>query len=133
MLVMNLQEMREAHVTSLHEVYNRIAGIAKNMGGRATEGSAHRRRTFDVAEPRNENVPALVVEMLDSFRVEFAPADVLRPGALSVRARRTHHGRTKNDWTFNYLQGIWQYAQKLVSDDDIRKCLMPEGPRAALF
>jgi hypothetical protein len=132
MLVMNIQEIRESHVTALYELYKRIAEIAESMGGRATAGSASRRRAIDVAEPRDENVPALFIEMPDGFYVDFAPPDVLRPGALAVHARRVHRGGTKNPWMFNFLQGTWRTGQSDLSDEEIRKCLTPEGRPAVL-
>ena len=126
---MNLNEIRESHFAALHELYKRITEIAGSMGGTATEGFARRRLTINVAVPRDENVPALTVEMPDKFQVDFGPHNALGYGnALSVRARRIHRGGTKNDWTFNHEQGVWRYAQKPLSDEDIRKCLTPEGP-----
>ncbi|HZL53896.1 MAG TPA: hypothetical protein VFC37_23430 [Terracidiphilus sp.] len=128
---MNLQEIREAHIAALHELYKRIADIARSIGGVATEGTAPRRLTVNVAVPRDENVPALTVEMPDNFQVNFGPPNALGHGnALSVRAQRIHHGGTRNDWTLNLMQGVWQYAQKTLSDEDIRRCLTPEGPPA---
>jgi hypothetical protein len=130
---MNLQELRESHITALHELYKRIAEIARSMGGTATEGTAPRRLTVNVAVPRDEDVPALTIEMPDSFHVEFAPPNALGLGnALSVKARRLHHGSTKNDWTVNLMQGVWQYTLKPFSDEEIRKCLTPDGPKPAV-
>lgn len=117
---MNIQEIIESHISALHDLYKRIAEIARSMGGTASEGIAPRRRTIDVAEPRDASVPALFVEMPDAFHVEFAPPDVLRPGALFVSVRRFHHRGTKDAWMLNVMQGNWQYAQKPLSDEDIR-------------
>jgi hypothetical protein len=129
---MNQQQIIEAHIIALQGLYKRIAEIAKSMGGKATEGIAPLRLTVNVASPRSENVPALNVEMPDSFHVEFVPRNPL-VNALSVQARRTHHGAGKNDWPFNFVQDIWRMGQNPLSDDEIRRCLTPEGPRPALY
>jgi hypothetical protein len=131
---MNFQEIRESQITALHELYRRITEIARTMGGTATEGTATRRLTVNVAVPRDEYVPSLAVQMPDTFSVEFAPPNVLGSGnALSVRGRRLHYGSPKNDWTFNLMQGVWRYTQEALSDEEVCKCLTPDGPRPAVY
>lgn len=127
---MNQQQLIEAHIAALHGLYERVAEVAKVMGGKPREGVSLFRRTVEVALPRSENVPALEVEMPDSFDVKFAPSNPLGMGnVVSVRARRTHHGGGKNDWTFNCVEGVWRMGQNPLSDEEIRGCLTPEGPR----
>ena len=69
--------------------------------------------------------------MPDNFQVEFAPSQALGLGnALSVVAQRMHNGGRKNDWTFNFAQGAWRVRRCDLSDEEIRKCITPEGPPA---
>lgn len=131
---MNQQQMIEAHITALRELFERIIEVAKGMGGKVREGASRLRRNVDVLLPRSENVPALEVEMPDSFHVELAPSNPLGMGnVVSVRARRIHYGGGKDDWTFSFVQGVWRTGQNPLSDDDIRRCLTPEGPRPITY
>ncbi len=131
---MNQQQMIEAHIAALRGLYERVAEIAKGMGGKTREGGSRSSRNVDVPLPRSEDVPALELEMPDSFHVEFAPLNPLGMGnVVSARARRTHHGGGKRDWTFNCVQGVWRIGQNPLSDEEIRRCLTPEGPRPITY
>jgi hypothetical protein len=84
-----------------------------------------------VAAPATETVPALHVEMPDFFRLEMAPPHPLSIGnALTVRVKRTHGSARKSDWNFSFGPKGWQRTQDPLSDDEIRQCLTPGGPRA---
>jgi hypothetical protein len=122
-------------LVALNALYGRIASIAAAMGGKAAESSANLRIPgIMVASPRNEAAPALVVEMPDRFRVDFAPTHPLTiENALAVRAVRTHEDLRKTDWQFNLGSDGWQRTQAPLSDDEIRQCLTPEGPRPAIY
>jgi hypothetical protein len=116
---------------ALDELYSRITRIADEMRGTASRTSPrHFLPSAVVDEPVSEAVPALHVEMPDSFQVDFAPSYPLStPGnALSVRAVRTHHGARKSDRTFIFGANGWQ-----ITDDEIRACLTPEGPQPAIY
>lgn len=130
---MDSQTLEKA--SALDELYGRITQIAGDMGGAAVRVLAPASFPSALVDaPLRENAPALHVSLADDFRVEFAPSHPLSIGnALSVRAVRTHGGGRKTDWTFTHLQGVWQYARKPITDDDIRKCLTPEGPRPAVY
>jgi hypothetical protein len=120
---------------ALGKLYDRVTRIAEAMGGTAS----HQVWALIVpgqmtAGRQSENAPALIAEMPDSFRVELAPSYPLSIGsALSVRAVRTHGGGRKNDWTFTYWPDGWRRTQAPLSDDEIRACLTPEGPRPATY
>ncbi len=120
---------------ALDQLYGRITEIAGAMGGTAVrilEPVSFPNAMEDT--PRRENAPALHMDMPDDFRVEFAPSFPLSIGnALSVRAVRTHGGGRKNDWTFTHSPDGWRRTQAPLSDDEIRACLKPEGPRAAVY
>jgi hypothetical protein len=121
---------------ALEELYSRITRIADELSGTASRTSPrHFLPSAVVAEPVSEAVPALRVEMPDSFQVDFAPSYPLgTPGnALSVEARRTHHGARKSDWRFNFGAAGWQRTQTALTDDEIRACLTPEGPPPAIW
>ncbi len=128
---MNREQTIEKHIAALQGLYKRITEVAKSMGGTAMNRVASRRVTVNVAIPRSDDVPALNVEMPGGFQIEFAPPNTLSGGnALSVQARRIHHGGRKNDWTFNFLQGAWLVGETNLSDEEIRRCLTSEGPPA---
>jgi hypothetical protein len=58
---------------ALNDLYSRITRIAEAMGGAVSRSASS--RSFPsamVAVPRSEEVPALHVEMPDSFQVDFA-------------------------------------------------------------
>lgn len=114
----------------LGKLFSRITGIAKAMGGNPSDQVlALTIPSAMTAEFRSENAPALWVEMPNSFQVEFAPSIPLSIGsALSVRAKRTHDGGRKRDWTFTYWPDGWRTAQTPLSDAEIEACLTPEGP-----
>lgn len=122
-------------LVALNALYGRIASIAAAMGGRATESSVSLSTpSVMVASPRTETTPSLVVEMPGSFRVDFAPTHPLTIGnALAVRALRTHEDQRKTDWQFNLGADGWQRTQAPLSDEEIRQCLTPEGPRPAIY
>ena len=131
---MNQQQMIEAHITALRGLYECIAEVAKSMGGIVRERVSGFRRNVDVPFPRRENILTLEVEMPDSFHVELAPSNTLGGGnVVSVRARRTHYGGLKNDWTSTFVHGVWRMGQNPLSDEDIRRCLTPEGPRPIAY
>jgi hypothetical protein len=120
----------EEKSAALDLLYARISRTAEAMGGKAAPRlAAIGFATAEVAIPRTEAVNALLVEMPDGLRVELTPAHPLSIGnVVSVRAVRKHAGGRKNDWTFNFVNGDWRATQGPLSDDEIRKCLMPEGP-----
>lgn len=122
-------------IATLDDLYGRITRTAEAIGGRASRNRSCLAVPLQmVAEPRTEDVPALQVEMPDSFQVNFAPLYPLSAGnALSVQARRTHHGARKNDWFFNFGPDGWRRTQVLLSEEEIRACLTPEGPRPFEF
>lgn len=120
---------------ALDSLYERITRIAKEKGGNAS----HQVLALTVpgqmtAGYQSENAPALSAVMPDRFHVEFAPAFPLSiSNALSVNARRTHAGCRKTDWAFNFGPDGWRRTQDPLSDDEIRACLTPEGPRPASY
>jgi hypothetical protein len=120
---------------ALGKLYDRVMRIAKEMGGTAT----HQVRALTVpvqmtAAHQSENAPVLIAEMPDDFQAEFAPSFPLSIGsALSVRINRLHAGYPKNEWAFNYSPDGWRRTQALLSDEEIRACLIPEGPRPATY
>ena len=128
---MNKGEKRFA----LDALYSRIAAVAKAMGGRASSVSLRLSLPSAMtATPQGEDAPALVVEMQNNFRAEFAPSNALRIGnALTVRVVRSHKGLRKTDWQFNFASDGWQHNQTPLSDDQIRECLSPEGPKPAFY
>lgn len=117
-------------VAALGKLYCPVMRIAKEMGGNAT----HQVRALTVpgqmtATRQSENVPALIVEMPDDFQVEFVPSFPLSLGStLSVRINRRHAGYPKNEWGFKYSPDGWRKTQALLTDEEIRACLTPEGP-----
>jgi len=116
---------------ALHELYRRIARVAEEMGGTATRVLSSRSvPSAIVATLHRENVPGLCVQMPDDFRVDFAPFYPLSMGsALTVQARRTQSGRGKSGRTFDFAQDGWRSVKVPLSDDEIRACLTPVGPR----
>jgi hypothetical protein len=120
---------------ALNELYCRITQIAEAMGGRVFPiESSLSFPSATVADPRFEDVPALRVDMPDDFRVEFVPSYPLSfPSDLSMRAKRIHGGLRKSDWHFNFAPDGWRRTQAPLSDDEIRVCLTPEGPRPASY
>jgi len=120
---------------ALDELYRRITRFAEVMGGTASRTVLSVSVPVAmVSAPRSEDAPALVAEMPGNFRVDFAPSFPLSIGnALSVRAVRTHAGLRKNDWTLNFGPDGWRRTQAPLSDDEIRACLTPEGPRPAAY
>lgn len=124
------QQTNDGKFAALNELYSRITRIAEAMGGTASPVVLGLSLpSAVVATPRSEDAPALGVEMPGGFQVDFAPAHPLSIGnALSVRARRTHRGGRKNDWIFTFIQDVWRYSQNPLSDEEIRKCLTPDGP-----
>jgi len=120
---------------ALCKLYDRITRVAEAMGGTAT----HQVLALTIpgamtAGYQSENAPALRAEMPDSFQVEFAPSFPLSIGnALSVKARRTHAGFSKTEWGFTLGPDGWRRTQAPLSDDEIRACLTPEGPRPATY
>ena len=131
MTLMNVNDKAAA----LGKLYNRVMRIAKEMGGTSTL----RVRALTVpgqmtAAHLSENAPVLIAEMPDDFQAEFAPSFPLSIGsALSVRINRLHAGYPKNEWAFNYSPDGWRRIQALLSDEEIRACLTPEGPRPASY
>lgn len=129
------QQATSEKLVALTALYGCIASIAAAMGGRATESSVSLPiPSVMVASPRTETTPSLVVEMPGNFGVDFVPAFPLTIGnALAVRAQRTHEDQRKTDWQFNLGPNGWQRTQALLSDDEIRQCLTPEGPGPAIY
>jgi hypothetical protein len=121
--------------SALGKLYERVTRIAEAMGGTAS----HEVWALTVpgqmtAGYQSENAPVLCAKMPDSFQADFAPSFPLSIGsALSVRAMRTHAGGRKTDWTFNFGPDGWHRTQDPLSDDEIRTCLTPEGPRPASY
>ena len=120
----------EEKSAALDLLYARVSRAAEAMGGKAAPRlAAIGFASAEVAIPRTEAVNALLVEMQDGLQVELTPAHPLSVGnVVSVRAVRKHAGGRKSDWTFNFVNGEWQATQSPLSDDEIRKCLTPEGP-----
>lgn len=116
---------------ALKGFYRRIEKIADGMDGSVTRLTASRSiPSAMIASPRAEDVPTLLIEMPDSFRVEFSPPFPLSLGnALTVHAKRNHSGYRKTDWQFIFGPEGWRRSQAPLSDDEIRACLTPEGPR----
>ena len=110
------QQTSETKRAALDNLYGRITRVAEEMGGTVSP------RTF---------APGLSVEMPGAFRVGFAPLQPLDIGnALTIRATRTVPEGRKTDWSRNLGQdGIWQGNEGPLSDDEIRECLTPEGPK----
>ncbi len=117
---------------ALDLLYARVSRAAETMGGKAAlHLAAIAFRSAEVAIPQTVAVNALLVEMPDNFQAELTPAHPLSIGnVVSVRAVRIHGGGRRNDWTFNFVNGEWRVTQSPLSDDEIRKCLTPEGPPA---
>jgi hypothetical protein len=134
MLAMTLLTLNDK-TSALDQLYGRITEIAGTMEGTAVRILEH--VSFPnamVDTPRRENAPALHVALPNDFRVEFAPSFPLSSGnALSVRAVRTRAGGRKTDWAFNFGPDGWRRIQDPSSDDEIRTCLTPEGPRPAAY
>lgn len=122
----------EEKIAALDLLYARFSRAAIAMGGKATPRlDAIAFRGAEAAIPQTEAVNALLMEMPDCFHVELTPAHPLSIGnVVSVRAVRKHRGGRKTDWGFNFVDGEWRAAQGALSDDEIRKCLTPEGPPA---
>jgi len=122
----------EEKSAALDLLYARFNRAAESMGGKAYPRlDAIAFRSADIAIPQTEAVNALRVEMPGSFVVELAPDHPLSIGnVVSVRAVRTHAGGRKTDWTTTFEGGEWQVARVLLSNDEIQKCLTPEGPPA---
>ena len=120
---------------ALDALYARIMGVAKVMGGTASRVSVRLSLPSAMtATPQADDAPALVVEMQNNFRAEFAPSNALLIGnALTVRVVRTHEGLRKTDWQFNLAPDGWQRTQTPLSDDQIRECLTPDGPKPAFY
>jgi hypothetical protein len=120
----------EEKSAALDLLYARFSRIAEAMGGKvAPRLGAIAFRSAEVAIPQTEAVNTLLVEMPDSFQVELTPAHPLSIGnVVSVRAVRKHAGGRKTDWGFNFVIGEWRASQGQLSDEEIRKCLTPEGP-----
>jgi hypothetical protein len=127
------REMRDEKSTALDSLYSRIERIAYAMRGRMTRSIRERSiPSVMVAVPRSEGVPTLLAEMPDSFEVEFAPPYPLSIGnVLLLRAKRIHYRSPKTDWQFTFGPDGWRGTQAPLSDDEIRVCLTPEGPRPA--
>jgi hypothetical protein len=138
--LINLQYERRisawlTHLTSdtktaaLCGLYARIKRIAVDAGGDPSSPTI--KLSFPspgVATPRTEDAPALRIAMPDGFQLDFAPSNPLSLGStLSVTATRTNNGRRKNDWTFRFEPRGWRRTNSLLSDDEIRECLKPEG------
>jgi hypothetical protein len=115
---------------ALDTLYRRFRGVAETIGGTASQETVERfLEGALVAEPRSEDVPALRVEMPGRFRVELAPPGPLSVGnILLVRARRTHGGALKSDWSLVFGPEGWRWTKAPLSDPEIRACLTPEGP-----
>lgn len=129
------QPVTSDKVTSLNELYLRVTQVAEAMGGRVSPNTSSLSfPSATLAAPRVEDAPALRVEMPEDFKVEFAPSYPLSfPSNLSVRAKRTHGGRRINDWHFNLAPDGWRRTQVQLSDDEIRLCLRPEGPKPTSY
>ncbi len=79
--------------------------------------------------PPGEDVATLRVTMPNGFDVEFCPLYPLSIGnPLVVRAKRIFKGQPKNDYTFTLGKNDWAYGVAPLSDDDIRRCVTPDGP-----
>src|SRR5580698_10362 len=121
----------EGKIIALDALHSHVTRVAESMGGKARRdttlvgvpGAA-------IAEHRTESVPYLRVAMPRDFVVELLPSNSLSlPYALSVRVVRTHNGGRKSDWQFIHGPDGWRRSQDhLLTDEDVRKCLTPEGP-----
>jgi len=122
--------MSEEKLAALDLLYARFTRVADEMNGEAIPRlGAMAFRSAEVAIPQTEAVNELLLKMPDNFHVELTPSHPLSVGnVVSVRAVRTHAGGRKNDWTFNFVKGEWRTSQEPLSNDEIRKCLTPEGP-----
>jgi len=125
----------EEKAAALHTLHRNIGRVAQSMDGTPIHGAKHISLPSPVvAEPRAELVPYLRVEMPDNFVVESELNDPLSlPYALSVKLTRTHNGGRKTDWQFVHGQDGWCGRQGLLTDDEIRACLTPEGPPPLQF
>jgi hypothetical protein len=124
----------EEKTTTLDGLYCRIEKIAKGMGGFTSRTNAERSIPAAMtADPKGESVPALFLRMPDEFLVEFAPRYPLSLGNnLSVQATRTQGGVRKSDWQLHFNGHDWLRTQNPLSDQEIRECLTPEGPRSRI-
>ncbi len=127
------QQVGNDKSAAISHLYSRIEKVAIAMGGTTHRTTASRSLPGAmVAVPRSEDVPALLVEMPNSFHVDFAPLYPLNIGnALFVQAKRIHRGSSKTDWQFTFGPEGWRRTQAPLSDDEIRTCLTPEGPPPA--
>jgi hypothetical protein len=119
----------------LERLYARITKISEDMDGIATRtAQSLGLPTAMVPTPSRDDVPVLLVRMPDTFQVDFAPSHPLSApgGALSVKAKRLYGGLRKSDWAFTFVHGEWR-AHNPVSDDTIRACLTPGGPKPAIY
>jgi hypothetical protein len=128
--------MTELANAALETLYARVTRIAEDMKGTVTTTTESRSFEAAIVEPpKSENVRGLHVEMPGGFQVDFAPSRALgAPGnVLPVKAKRYLGGSRTDDWDSIFVQGEWQFAGKPVSDDDLRACLTPRGPKPAVY
>jgi hypothetical protein len=115
--------MARDNSAALDELYDRIKPIAEAMGGNVS---------LRLPAP-NGCGPALRAEMPNDFWVDFDPSYSSNFGnALAVRAIRIYCGLRKSSWAFALGSGGWEREKSPLSDDEIRDCLSPEGPKPAV-
>lgn len=120
----------EEKIAALNTLYYRVGQVAGAMGGAASPvNEPITYLSVSQVIPRTEVTHALRVEMPGYFVVIFSPTFPLKePGnAISVRAKRTHNGGRKSDWTFILAPNGWQRTQQPLTDDELRECLTPQG------
>jgi len=105
-----------AVIVALDGLYGRFAVIATGLEGHIASISRG----------------ILRIEMPDNFDVVFTPAYPLSGSTLPVTATRDHNGNRESAQLFIYDLGAWtSEAGHPLSDEAIRKCLMPDSPPPA--
>jgi hypothetical protein len=129
-----MYEDSDDRIAALKNLYARIKQVAKAMGGTATEAPLSLRLQSECGEtPSSEDVSELHVAIGDSFQVKFCPSPLSNLGnTFSVTAWRVQGGFVMDSQPFSLRQGEWRRTQSPLSDDEIRKCLTPQGPKATV-
>ncbi len=94
---MNQQQMIEAHITALRGLYERIAEVAKGMGGKAREGVSGFRRNVDVLFPRRVPHVSILRHGKPRFRIRRG-SEIGRIPGLKIQTWGTHFQRQIGIW-----------------------------------